>query len=124
VIKSLLIITAVFEALTGIALLASPSRAGLSLTRSPLDSAAGVIIARVAGAALLAIGVACWLARDHGGSAGGQALIWGLLTYNVAAAAVLGLAGFTWAANGPAIWPGTAAHFGLAVFCIAALLFG
>jgi hypothetical protein len=124
VLQSLLIITAVFEALTGIALLASPSRAGWSLTRTAIDSAAGVIITRVAGAALLAIGVACWLARDHGGSAGGQALIWGLLTYNVAAAAVLGLAGITSAANGPAIWPATAAHLGLAAFCIVALLFG
>jgi hypothetical protein len=124
VIKSLLIITAVFEVLTGLALLASPSRAGVSLTGSPIDSAAGVIVARVAGAALLAIGVACWLARDHGHSAGGHALIWGLLTYNVAAAAVLGFAGIASAANGPAIWPGTAAHVGLAVFCIVALTLG
>jgi len=123
-LKSLLIITAVFEFLTGAALLASPSRAGLSLTGVPLDSAAGAIIARVAGAALLAIGVACWLARDYGHSAGGRALIWGLLTYNVAAAAVLGMAGIASRANGPAIWPGTAAHFGLALFCIAALAVG
>jgi hypothetical protein len=123
-IKGLLIITAIFEVLTGIALLAAPSRAGLSLTGAPLDSAAGVIITRVAGAALLAIGVACWLARDHGHSAGGQALIGGLLTYNVGAAAVLGFAGIASAANGPAIWPGAAAHIGLAVFCIAALTLG
>ena len=123
-IKSLLIITAVFEVFTGVALLALPSRAGLSLTGSPIDATAGVIIARVAGAALLVIGVACWLARDHGYSPGGQALIWGLLTYNVAAAAVLGFAGIASAANGPAIWPGTAAHVGLAMFCIVVLALG
>ena len=123
-IKSLLIITAIFEVLTGLALLVSPSRAGLSLTGSPIDSAAGVIVARVAGAALLAIGVACWLARDHGHSPAGQALIVGLLTYNLAAAAVLGFAGIASAANGAAIWPGTAAHVGLAVFCIVALTLG
>jgi hypothetical protein len=121
VIKSLLIITAIFEALTGLALLVSPSSAGLGLTRSPIDSAAGAIIARVAGAALLAIGVACWLARGHGHSPAGQALIWGLLTYNLAAAAVLAFAGITSAANGAAIWPGAAAHVGLAIFCIVAL---
>lgn len=123
-IKSLLIITAIFEVLTGVVLLASPSRAGLSLTGSPIDSAAGVIITRVAGAALLAIGVICWLARDHGHSPAGQALIGGLLTYNIAAAAVLGFAGIASAANGAAIWPGTAAHAGLAVFCLVALALG
>jgi quinol-cytochrome oxidoreductase complex cytochrome b subunit len=123
-IKTLLIVTAIFEILTGLALLASPSRAGVSLTRAPLDSAAGVIVARVAGAALLAIGVACWLARDVGHSPAGRALIGGLLTYNVIAAAVLGFAGMASAANGPAVWPGAAAHLFLAVFCIAALMFG
>jgi hypothetical protein len=124
VIKSLLIITAVFEALTGIALLASPSRAGWSLTRRAIDSAASVIIARLAGAALLAIGVACWLARDNGHTPAGQALISGLLVYNLGAAAVLGFAGIASAANGAAIWPGAAVHAGLAAFCIAALWFG
>jgi hypothetical protein len=124
VIKSLLIITAVFESLTGLALLASPARAGMSLTRAAIDSAAGITIARVAGAAMLAIGVACWLARDHGHTPAGQALISGLLVYNLAAAAVLGFAGIASATNGAAIWPGTAAHVGLAALCIAALVLG
>jgi hypothetical protein len=124
VLKSLLIITAVFEVLTGTALLASPSRAGWSLTRRAIDSAAGIIIARLAGAALLAIGVACWLAREHGQTLAGQALVSGLLVYNLAAAAVLGFAGISSAGNGAAIWPGTAAHAGLAVFCIVALWLG
>ena len=124
-IKSLLIITAVFEVLTGLALLASPSRAGVSLTGSPIDSAAGVIVARVAGAALLAIGVACWLARDHGhsrrrpgphrGAADLQS--WQPLRF-------WGSPGSHRRQTDAAIWPGTAAHAGLAVFCIVALTLG
>ena len=119
--KILLILTAVFEAVTGLALLASPSLASASLTGSPIEPAAGLILTRIAGAALLAIGVTCWLARDEGHSGGGRAVIAGLLVYNSVVVAVLAYAGMRLGANGTALWPATALHLGLAGFCITAL---
>lgn len=117
--KSLLIITAVFEALTGVALLASPALAGVSLAGAPIKSAAAVIVTRIAGAALLAIGLMCWLMRNKGRAARG--VIAGLLIYNVGVVAVLVYAGMGLGVHGTALWPATAMHLGLTGFCIVAL---
>ncbi len=117
--KSLLIITAVFEAVTGLALLASPALAGVSLAGSPIESIAALIITRIAGAALLAIGLMCWLMRNEGRAA--QGVIVGLLIYNLGVVAVLAYAGMGLSVNGTALWPATAMHLGLSGFCIAAL---
>ena len=61
--KSLFVVTAVIEAGAGLALMTWPSAAVMLLLGSSLDTPAGLILGRVAGAALLALGVACWLAR-------------------------------------------------------------
>jgi hypothetical protein len=119
--KILLIITAVLEVATGLIMMAAPSLPGESLTGLPIDTASGLIVARIAGAALLAIGAACWLARDEGHSRAGRALIAGLLVYNVGVVAVLAFAGMHSGVNGTALWPGAGLHMGLAAFCILAL---
>ena len=117
--KGLLIITAIFEALTGLALLASPSLAAASLTGGPIESAAGAILTRIAGAALLAIGIMCWLTRNEGHAARG--VIAGLLIYNIGVVAVLVYAGMASGVNGTALWPAVAMHLGLTGFCIVVL---
>jgi hypothetical protein len=61
--KSLFVVTAVIEAGAGLALMIWPSTAAMLLLGSSLDNPAGLTLGRVAGAALLALGVACWLAR-------------------------------------------------------------
>ena len=61
--KSLLIVTALIEAGTGIALLVAPSVIVELLLGAGLSSPQSLVVGRVAGAALIAIGVACWLAR-------------------------------------------------------------
>ena len=60
----LLKLTAILEVVTGLGLIALPSVVVRLLLGSPLDTSAAVMLARVAGAALLALGVACWIARD------------------------------------------------------------
>lgn len=65
----LLAITAIIEAATGSALLVLPSIVVRLLLGAPLESSAEGVIARVAGAALLALGVVCWLARNDTHSA-------------------------------------------------------
>ena len=55
--------TAVIEVGAGMALLCMPTAAVQILLGAPFEAPEGVAVARVGGAALLALGVACWLAR-------------------------------------------------------------
>ena len=61
--KTLQTVTAVIEAGAGLALLGLPSATASLLLGTPLDSAAAVTLARVGGAAVLALSMVCWLAR-------------------------------------------------------------
>ena len=63
--KSLLSITGVLEAATGLGLLVTPSVIVELLLGAAPGAPAGVTVSRVAGVALLALGVACWLARTE-----------------------------------------------------------
>ena len=58
------------EARTGVALAIAPSVIVLVLLGSALDSPAGLLIARVRGAALFSLGAACWLAQVVGQAPG------------------------------------------------------
>jgi hypothetical protein len=102
--KKLLLITGVAEAATGLALLVVPSLVGRLLLGAEL-SGVSVVVARVAGIALLALGVGCWP-----GPAG-----LGMLTYNTLGTvyfACLALGG-EWA--GPLLWPVVGLHAVLAI---------
>lgn len=114
--KKLLIITAALEAGTGLGLLAAPSVVAQVLLGATLDAPVAVTVARVAGAALLALGLACWLARDHG-----RALVLAMLFYNVAAVAILAYAAVGLELSGIGLWPAIALHTALAGWCAAVL---
>ena len=87
----LLLLTALIEVATGVGLMAVPSVVVRLLLGSSLDTSA-VMLGRVAGAALLALGVACFLARNDTQSRLRED--WSLrLIYNIAATAVLAFAG-------------------------------
>jgi hypothetical protein len=119
--KYLLILTAVFESATGLALLLAPALLASLLFGVGLDAPIALVVARIAGAALLAIGLACWLARDDGRSRSALGLIAALLLYNLAATAVLIHAGLGLKLSGIALWPAVVAHVALAVWCMACL---
>jgi len=114
--KKLLVITAILEAGTGLGLLVMPSMVAQVLLGGTLDTPAAATVARVAGAALLALGVACWLARDDG-----RVLVVTILFYNVAAVAVLAHAALGLELSGIGLWPAIGLHTALAVWCAAAL---
>jgi hypothetical protein len=114
--KKLLVITAALEAGTGIGLLTAPSMVAQVLLGGTLDAPTAVTVARMAGAALLALGVACWLAR-----ADGRALIVAMLFYNVAAVAILVHAAVGLALSGIGLWPAVGLHTALAGWCSAVL---
>jgi len=118
--KILLIVTAVLEAATGLALVLSPSMPASLLLGASLDTP-GLVVARVAGAALLALATACWLARNDPQSRAATGLIAGLLLYNIAAVSVLVHAGTGLGLFGIGLWPTVVLHAALAVGCIACL---
>jgi len=119
--KNLLILTAVFESATGLALLLAPAFVASLLFGVGLDAPIGFVVARIAGAALLAIGLSCWLARDDGRSRVALGLVAALLFYNVAATAVLMHAGLGFKLSGVALWPAIATHVALAIWCVTCL---
>jgi hypothetical protein len=119
--KNLLVLTAVLEAATGIALLAVPAAVVLPLLGVLLDAPGGLVIARVTGAAILSLGLVCWLARDDGRTRPGRAIITAMLVYNVVVAVLLIYAGVVPGLTAIGLWPAAGAHTMLAVWCAASL---
>jgi hypothetical protein len=119
--NSLLVVTAVSEGVTGLMLLFVPSvviRLLLGATSNELDA---ILISRIAGAALIAIAIVCWLARSDDGRPTQVALLTGVLFYDLAAAALLAYGGLVLSLVGVALWPAVLAHAALAVWCVLCL---
>jgi len=117
----LLKLTALIEAATGMGLVAVPSVVVHLLLNAEI-SGATIPLARVAGVALLALGVACWLARDDTQShAAARGLVAAMLIYNVGAALILALAGIGSGFVGIVLWPAVILHAVMALWCVACL---
>ena len=119
--KRLLKLTGIIETATGLGLVAVPSVVVRLLLGSPLGTSAAVVLARVAGAALLALGVACWLARDDTQSRATRGLVVAMLIYNIVATAVLAFAGIGLGLHGLALWPAVFLHAAMGAWCVACL---
>jgi hypothetical protein len=120
-VKSLLIVTAGLEAAIGVGLLGMPSRVASLLLGALLDTPAALVVARVTGAALLALGVACWLARNDEKSRAAAGVVTAMLLYNVSAVTVLAYAGSGLGLAGIGLWPAVLLHAALAAWCTACL---
>ena len=119
--KSFFTVTAAIELGAGLALLCIPSAAVTLLLGSGLDTPAAVTLGRVTGAALLALGVACFLTR-HDGSRAATGLVGAMTLYNFAAAAILTAAGAASGLVGVALWPAVVLHAVMAIWCTTLLL--
>ncbi|WP_454623668.1 hypothetical protein [Bradyrhizobium cenepequi] len=97
--KSALAFAAISETATGLALLIVPSLVGRLLLGEQLSGAA-VPIARVAGMALIALGIACWPGRP----------LLGMLTYSALVALYLAYLGAAGDLNGTLLWPAVVLH--------------
>jgi hypothetical protein len=83
----LLGLAAVLEAATGLAVMIHPALVAQWLFGGGV-SGAGMVLARVAGFALLALGVACWPGREA--ESGGGAALQAMLTYSLLVTIYLG----------------------------------
>jgi len=122
--SSLYTTTAVIELGAGLALLGCPSATVMLLAGAPLETSAALTAARVAGAALLTLGVACWLARDDTQSLAARGLIAAMVLYNLGVAVILGVAGIRSQPVGVALWPAFVLHATMTAWCIGSLLGG
>jgi hypothetical protein len=119
--KTLLVVTAVFEGATGLLLLVSPSALAALLLGTELDTPAALTVGRVAGAALVALGIACWLARSDEQSHPARGLLVAMVLYNTAAGGILAHAGAYLGLSGVALWPAVLVHLAMALWCIMCL---
>jgi hypothetical protein len=100
-----LVLAAVGEIATGAVLLVVPSLVGWLLLGEQLTGVA-IPVARVAGIALIALGVACWP---------GPPLV-GMLTYGAFVTLFLAYVGFAGGFTGILLWPAVALHLILTGF--------
>jgi len=119
--KNLLIVKSAVEMLAGVALALFPSAVVPLLIGSPLDAASGIVVGRMAGAALLTLGIACWLARNDSQSRAAFGLVMALLFYDGAVVVILLTTRFGMQLSGIGLWPAAIVHSGLgiwSVFCL------
>jgi len=119
--RTLLIVTALLEATTGVALAASPSRLVSLLIGSPRDTRPGSVVVRLAGTALLTLGLVCWLARNDQQNRVTAGPVAAMLFYNIAAATLLAYARLGVGLSGIGLWPAVVLHAALALWCIGCL---
>jgi hypothetical protein len=112
--SAFLILTALLEVGTGILLMCRPSVPLVLLLGASDVAPDTMVVAQIAGAALVSIGVASGLARNEPGAA----VVTGILIYDAAAAAILSYAGLFLNFAGIALWPAVALHSSLAVWCL------
>jgi hypothetical protein len=103
----LLILTAIIEATTGLALMVVPSVVVRLLLGGEI-SGASIPLGRVAGFGLLSLGMACWPGRDPDGNT--APALRAMLTYNPLATLYLLCLGIGGEWVGPLLWPAVALH--------------
>ena len=118
----LLIATTIIEVGAGLCLLMAPALATWLLSRVREPSPEAVLLGRIAGAGLCALGAACWIARDDQSSRSQLGLLWGMLFYNVTVCAALAFGGMTTSSVGLLLWPGVVLHATMTAWCVWNLL--
>jgi len=108
-------VTAGMEVGAGLALIVAPALV-MRLLFGPSEAQKGLAIGRLAGAALVSLGAACWWARHDSGSAASRALVSGLLIYNVAVVALVFSGSF--GSFDPPLWAVVAVHGAMAIWCV------
>jgi hypothetical protein len=88
----LFITTAIVEFMTGFALILFPSLTAEILLGLPISTITGTTVGRVAGAAIISLAVAFWLARNDEQSNAAKGLMVAMLLYNIT---VMGILAYT-----------------------------
>ena len=107
-LAKILALSALAEIVTGIGLAVAPALVVTSLL-APVTSGLTLSVARVAGIALIALGLACWAGWDRVATGAFRAL----LAYNALVAAYLAFLGTAGHLGGVLLWPVAILHMGV-----------
>lgn len=116
--KTLLTLGAFIEIAAGVAALAAPVFAVSILLGSTLEGAAAITVTRVAGAALVAIGIMNWAGSSEPTSKAAKGIGFAMVFYNIAVVGLLLYAFFAAGLSGIGLWPTVGLHAGLAAWGI------
>jgi hypothetical protein len=97
--NTVLVLSAIGEAVTGLALLIAPSLVG-QLLFGEEPSGVAIPLARVTGIALIALGLACWPSTPRVG----------MLTYSAVVTLYLAFVGVGGGLTGSMLWPAVVVH--------------
>jgi len=106
-LRKLIGLTALVEAVTGLALIFDPAMVA-RLLLGIVPSAAGTALGRVAGLALLSLGLACWPQREPAWPTGPTVLA--MFIYNVLITVYLTWLGVGTELTGSVLWPAVGIH--------------
>ena len=98
-----------------------PSQVASLAFGSPLGTPTALVLCRLAGVALLALGVACWLGRSKGKSGTGNALVGAMLLYNAGAVGLFSYAGIGLGIFTVLLWPAVLLHAVMTAWCVSCL---
>jgi hypothetical protein len=109
--KKVLIFAAVGEAVTGLILVAAPAIAVRALFGAEI-AGAGIVMSRIAGIALIGLGVACWPGNSD------RQQLYGMFAYSLLAMLYLLRIGVRGSPVGLLLWPAIVAHGALSAILI------
>jgi hypothetical protein len=111
-------ICAVLESLAGVTLVLAP-RAGVALLLGAELNRVGLLVGRIGGVALMALGIACWAAKSATDSAGRLGTLRAITFYNFGAGLLLLVSATIGMFHGFVLWSTGVLHLGLAVGLVA-----
>lgn len=117
--RFLLQVIAAVEAGAGAGLILVPSPLVGLLIGGPVDSPTALAVARLAGAALMTLGLVCGFASRDSESRAAIGVVTAMCFYNAAAAGILLYARVGADLSGLGIWPAIVLHAMLAAWCLA-----
>lgn len=116
--KHYLTVTTVLEALAGLAFVIVPAKFIFILLATTVMDPSSLIIARLAGLALITLAIACWLSRDNAQS---TVMAKAMTVYNLCCVLLLVYAVLFERISGQALWPAALVHFmmlGWGIHCL------
>jgi hypothetical protein len=114
-------VTAILEAGVGLGLLIAPEKPVALLFGLERVAAETILFARIAAAAVIALGLACWLSRRDSQSQAAHGLIVGMLFYNSAVLLLLIAAWFVLSLASVGLWLAVGLHAVMLVWNIMCL---
>ena len=116
----LLKLTAILEAAAGLGFIVVPAMVVRLLLGAEI-SGASIPLGRVAGVALLALGVACWFASYEVHNRAARGVAGAMMLYNLGVVLILGAASLQSQPVGIALWPAVILHAVMGTWCVASL---